>query len=50
MGLDLSIRDGTVVNGSEMPRYRADVGVASGHIVDIGRIRAPAERQLWPTG
>jgi N-acyl-D-amino-acid deacylase len=50
MGLDLVIRNGTIVDGSGMPRYRADVGVAQGHIVEIGRIRAPAGRVVDADG
>ena len=50
MTLDLLIRDGTVVDGSGMPRYRADVGIQDGHIVEIGRIRATARQTLDADG
>src|SRR3954470_10499145 len=36
---DLVIRNGDVVDGSGLPRYRADVGVRRGRIAAIGRIR-----------
>jgi N-acyl-D-aspartate/D-glutamate deacylase len=50
MGLDLLIRNGTIVDGSGGPRYRGDVGIADDRIVEIGRIRARAERTIDADG
>ena len=50
MTLDLVVRNGTVVDGSGGARYRADVGVKDGRIVEIGRIRAPAEQTVDAEG
>ena len=50
MTLDLIVKGGTIVDGSGMGRFRADVGVADGKIVEIGRIRAPAKQTLDADG
>ena len=50
MGLDLVIRQGTIVDGSGAARYRGDVGIKDGRIVEIGRIRATAQRTVDAEG
>ena len=50
MGLELVIRGGTIVDGSGAARYRGDVGIADGRIVEIGRIRSPAQRTIDADG
>ena len=47
---DLVIRDGTVIDGSGLPRYRADIGIARGKIANIGRIRDAAKQVIDADG
>jgi len=47
---DLVIRNGAVIDGSGLPRYRADVAVRHGRIVAIGRIRDGAREVIDADG
>ena len=50
MKYDLVIKNGTVIDGSGMPRYRADVGVIRGRIASIGRISDAADETIDAEG
>jgi N-acyl-D-aspartate/D-glutamate deacylase len=50
MPLDLVIRNGMLIDGSGLPRYRADVAVSHGRIVSIGRIREGAREVIDADG
>src|SRR5215475_3441635 len=50
MAYDLVVKNGVVVDGSGMPRYRADVGVVGGRIAAIGRIRESAREVIDADG
>ncbi len=48
---DLIIKGGTVVDGTRVPRYRADVGIKNGKIAKIGRLKgSDAEKVLDASG
>jgi len=50
MSFDLAIKNGMVIDGSGMKRYRADVGVKNGKIAHIGRISEPADEVIDAEG
>jgi N-acyl-D-aspartate/D-glutamate deacylase len=42
---DLVLRGGTIVDGTQMPRYTGDVGISDGRIAELGSLGdAPATR------
>ncbi len=50
MVFDLVVKNGTVIDGSGLPRFRADVGVRDGRIASIGRIRERAREVIDADG
>src|SRR5262245_31280215 len=50
MAYDLLVKNGVVIDGSGLPRFRADVGVKNGRIASIGRIRESAKETFDAEG
>ncbi len=50
MQYDLVIQNGTIVDGSGLPRFRGDVGIVHGQIATIGKIRAAAKETIDAEG
>jgi N-acyl-D-amino-acid deacylase len=50
MQYDIIIRNGTVVDGSGLPRYRADVGIFDGRIATIGKVSGSADETIDAEG
>src|SRR5713101_7758610 len=46
MSYDLLIKNGTVVDGTGAPQYRADVAVANGKIAEIGKLTDGAKKVI----
>jgi len=47
---DLLLKGGRIVDGSGMPGYNGDVGIADGQIADIGRLNSNAKRTIQVDG
>src|SRR5438874_8443793 len=50
MTYDLVVKNGMVVDGTGLPRYRADVGIRHGKIVEMGRISPSGAKILDAEG
>ncbi len=50
MQYDILIRGGTVVDGSGLPRYQADVGISDGRIATIGKVEGGAHEVIDAEG
>ena len=46
MSFDKVIRGGTVVDGTQLPRFKADVGIKNGRVAKIGRIDDPGDAEV----
>jgi len=50
MSYDLIVRNGTIIDGSGQPRYRADVAIAQGRIATVGKINDSAKQIIDAEG
>ncbi|MFI4998332.1 MAG: amidohydrolase family protein [Reyranellales bacterium] len=45
MAFDLVVKNGMIIDGTGLPRYRGDIGVKDGKIAEIGRINGAATKE-----
>ncbi len=45
MAFDLVVKNGMIIDGSGLPRFRGDIGVKDGKIAEIGRINGAATKE-----
>ena len=50
MAFDIVIRNGTVIDGSGLAEYRADIGISNGRIAHIGKITEQGRRTIDAEG
>lgn len=50
MAVDLVLRGGTVVDGSGAARFTADIAIADGRVVEIGRVAGRGAREIDADG
>ena len=50
MAYDLLVKNGMIVDGSGLPRFRGDIGVKDGKIAEIGRLSGAARETLDADG
>src|SRR5262249_45781674 len=50
MSYDLIIRNGTIVDGSGLPRYQADLGIVGDRIASIGKVGSTAKQVIDAEG
>jgi N-acyl-D-amino-acid deacylase len=50
MAFDLIVKNGMIVDGTGLPRYRGDIGVKDGRIAEIGRLSGAARETLDADG
>ena len=43
---DTIIKNGTVIDGTRVPRYRADIGIKNGKIAQIGRLNSSDAKKV----
>ena len=43
---DTLIKNGMIVDGTRMPRYRADIGITNGRIAAIGRLKTSDAKKV----